>query len=413
MFYVDDHYYTLHDVEKQYEVFNETPEIRDCQNIRLAVCIKDMFEWITLCLYIRHKGGTVFPIHPSTPKDGAIQLAKASSCDVLFYGDLHSHSSIQLGSNRRDGEGALIQMSSGTTGAPKCIERTWKSIEEELTSYLSVLPLDHTTTSIVACPVTHSYGLISGVLACLKRGAEPVVITNMNPAYLIKKVKEQPYHLFYAAPTLLYMLSRFMRGERLFHYVMTSGTVIPSTWLKQLQNVSKKVFQQYGCSEAGCVAVHPDLQHASDMGYALPHVKIEAGEKESPTEILIHTYQKTISTKDLGYLQAGVLTFVSRIDDTINVAGLNVYPQEVENVLMNEPRIIEAVVYKKTNDLAGERVCAQFTSNELMDEKEVRDWCSRFLAPHQIPMEIKQVTEIEKLPNGKISRKKLAEMTAV
>jgi fatty-acyl-CoA synthase len=143
------------------------------------------------------------------------------------------------------------------------------------------------------------------------------------------------------------------------------------------------------------------------MGYPLPHVKVEAGDKQTPSEIIIHTSSQTIYTKDLGYLEAGVLSFLSRMDDTINVAGLNVYPQEVENVLMDEPRIVEAVVYKKQNKLSGERVCVQYVSTEPIEEMEVREWCRKFLAPHQIPMEFVPVQQIEKLPNGKVSRKKL------
>ncbi|MFD2214773.1 AMP-binding protein [Metabacillus endolithicus] len=407
MIYADDHYYTLHDVEKQYEFFDSIEQIRECQNKRLAVCLSDMFQWITLCLYIRQKGGMVFPIHPSTPQQGALRMATDASCHFLFYQSMHSMT--ELSSIEWEGEGGLIQMSSGTTGTPKCIERSWSSVEEELTSYVSTLSLDRFTTSIVACPVTHSYGLISGVLSCLKRGAEPVIITKMNPSYLLKKLNEHRNHIFYAAPTLLHTLSRLMGANQRFHYVMTSGTVIPAIWLESLKSVSTKVFQQYGCSEAGCVAVHTNLQQAWEMGYPLPHLRVEAGEMDAPSEIIVHTATNSVSTKDLGYVKDGILSFLARIDDTINVAGLNVYPQEVENVLMNEPRVIEAIVFRKQNNFTGERVCAQYVSEETIEEIDLREWCSKYLAPHQIPIEFERVSSIEKLPNGKVSRKKLAE----
>ena len=74
---------------------------------------------------------------------------------------------------------------------------------------------------------------------------------------------------------------------------------------------------------------------------------------------------------------------------------------------MDNPGIVEAVVYKKQNNLSGERVCAQYVSTEPIDDMEIREWCSKFLASHQIPIEFVRVHEIKKLPNGKVSRKNL------
>ena len=100
-----------------------------------------------------------------------------------------TNSFIELSNHPNNQEGVLVQMSSGTTGTPKCIERTWSSVEEEIESYVKTLPVDSLANSVVACPVTHSYGFICGVLACIRRGAKPVIITNSNPKYILKKAK--------------------------------------------------------------------------------------------------------------------------------------------------------------------------------------------------------------------------------
>jgi 3,4-dihydroxybenzoate---[aryl-carrier protein] ligase len=407
MLFVNDHYYTLDDLDRQYNLFDNNPLIKDCQNLRVAVCMSDVFQWLALCLYVRNKGGSIVPIHPSVPKEGAIRIASSAGSHLLLFENIHAP--IFLSENKNTNEGVLVQMSSGTTGAPKYIERTWDSIERELESYVSVLPADLNKTSIIACPVTHSYGLISGVFACLRRGAEPVILTNLNPKYVLKKLNDHPKHIFYGAPALLYTLTCLISEGRRFDCVMTSGTLMPSVWLESLKNVSNRVFQQYGCSEAGCVAFHPNVSNPREMGYPLPHVKVEAGYIHNPEEIIIHDSEKTVHTKDVGYIENGVLSFLARIDDTINVAGLNVYPQEVEDVLMENPSIIEVVVFKKTHSLSGERVCAQYVSSEFIEEMELREWCRNYLAPYQVPLEFIRVEEIEKLPNGKISRKKLGE----
>jgi 3,4-dihydroxybenzoate---[aryl-carrier protein] ligase len=405
MFYVNDQFYSVEDIEKQFERFDSLTHLREVNNRRLAICTDDVFQYIALCLYIRQKGGSLVPIHPATPKEGAVRIASSAGSHLLLFQSIDSF--IELSNHHNNQEGVLVQMSSGTTGAPKCIERTWSSVEEEIESYVKTLPVDSLTTSVVACPVTHSYGFICGVLACIRRGAKPVIISNSNPKYILKKLKEFPKHILYGAPALLYTLSQLMPINQQFDRVMTSGTVMPHNWLTSLREKSHQVLQQYGCSESGCVAIHPNLEDPKEMGYPLPHVKVSAGDKQSPSEIIIEFSTQTIHTKDLGYIENNVLSFLARMDDTINVAGLNVYPQEVENVLMDDPRILEAVVYKKQNNLSGERVCAQYVSTEHIEDRELREWCRKFLAPHQIPMEFVCVHEIEKLPNGKVSRKKL------
>ncbi|WP_281486443.1 AMP-binding protein [Lysinibacillus sphaericus] len=405
MFYVNDQFYTVENIEQQFDIYEGLSHLKECSNRRIAICTDDVFQYMTLCLYIRENGGSIVPIHPATPKEGAIRIASTAGSHLLLFQSIDTF--IELSNHSNNQEGVLVQMSSGTTGAPKCIERTWSSVEEEIESYVKALPVDAMTNSVVACPVTHSYGFICGVLACIRRGAKPVIITNSNPKYILKKLKEHPQHILYGAPALLYTLSRLLPIDQQFDRVMTSGTVMPHSWLTSLREKSNQVLQQYGCSESGCVAIHPHVEDPKEMGYPLPHVKVTAGDKQRPSEIIIETSTQTIYTKDLGYIEHNILSFLARIDDTINVAGLNVYPQEVESVLMDEPRITEAVVYKKQDNLSGERVCALYVSSEPIDTIELREWCRKFLAPHQIPIEFIFVHEIEKLPNGKVSRKKL------
>lgn len=55
MFYVNDQFYTVEDIEKQYEIYESLPHLRECNNRRLAICTDDVFQYITLCLYIRQK----------------------------------------------------------------------------------------------------------------------------------------------------------------------------------------------------------------------------------------------------------------------------------------------------------------------------------------------------------------------
>ncbi|NNU97018.1 AMP-binding protein [Anoxybacillus sp. EFIL] len=409
MLYINDRYYTEEDLKSYYTSFENIAALKNGGRLRIAVCTTNVLEWLALFFYIKGKGGSVVPIHASSPRQAAIRIAKKASSHLLI--DQSVSSIVHLSEAKLEEEGRLVQFSSGSTGAPKCIERTWLEVEKEVDEYVKRLPVGRETTPIIACPVTHSYGLISGVMTSLKRGIEPIIIASMNPKYILRKLREYPNHLLYASPSLLYSLvSLLTKGERL-HMVMTSGALMPSSWLASLRAVSDQVFQQYGCSEAGCVAIQLSVTHPQQMGIPLSHVRVRAGEIDRPSEIIVETENKTIHTNDLGYFaEDGTLHFVSRIDDVINVAGLNVYPQEVEDVLMEEPRVKEAIVYKKADLYAGERVCALFTSYSPVSEMELRKWCQARLAPYQIPVEWKEVIDIPKLANGKVNRKMLSEV---
>lgn len=410
MFLVNDQYYSKDVLQKQFRRFDQMNVLNDCRKKRIAVCTKNVFEALSLCLYIKEKGGSVVPIHAATPRDAAIRVAHKSMSHILLYGDFDSP--ILMINEKEEEQGVLVQMSSGTTGEPKCLERSWEDIQEEIESYNKSLPVDKGTKPIIACPTSHSYGLISGVLTALERNTPPIILTNLNPKYVLKKLIDTPNHLLYASPAFLHTLSMLSPQDFTFQYVMTSGMLISAKCLADLKSKSNRVLQQYGCSEAGCIAINPDVHDPSEMGFPLEHFKVSTGQgKNHPEEVILQGKRKTVHTKDIGYINdLGALCLLGRMDDMINVAGLNVYPQEVEEVILKAPNIQEVVAYKKPDAFAGERVCVQFVASAFVEESALREWCIKKLASHQVPVEYTQVEKIPTLPNGKVSRKLVGEM---
>ncbi|MCM3616042.1 AMP-binding protein [Sutcliffiella horikoshii] len=411
MFFINEDLYTNADLEKQYEQLDNLQIFQDCNKKRIAVCTSDLFEYLAICLYIRKKGGSLVPIHAATPRDAAIRLAHNCSCHILIYGTLRTP--ILLINDIEEKQGVLVQMSSGTTGDPKCLERPWEDIQLEMDAYNISLPVEKDTVALISCPITHSYGLISGVLSALERNNIPIILSNLNPRYVLKKLVENPNHLLYAAPAYLNILYKLSHPTFSFHYIMTSGTLISAKWLDEIAQKSKRVLQQYGCSETGCIAINPEVHSPEVMGFVLPHIQVKAGnDRNQPEEIIISGKQGGIHTKDFGYFnEVGSLCLLGRIDDMINVAGLNVYPQEIEEVILKSPEIQEVIAYKKPDEYAGERVCVQYVASAFIEESRLREWCVKQLAPHQIPVEFIQVEFIPKLPNGKISRKLVGEVS--
>ncbi|MBD9557494.1 MULTISPECIES: AMP-binding protein [Ensifer] len=376
---------------------------------RYAVCFSETVDWLALFFAIRKAGASVLPIHPGTPYPAARKLAIGAGCDRLFYNSLTAE--VLEPSDLLSAEGTLLQMSSGTTGAPKCVARNWTEIDAEIESYVATFREPEDMTPVVACPTTHSYGLICGILVALKRGQTPVIVNTANPKYLLKVLREIERPLLYSSPAILHTLARLTPAGEQIHATMTSGTLLPDPWFADIRAKSRFMFQQYGCSESGCIAINLDVTSAGDMGFVLPHLIAATGNTaEDAGEIVVSNGDGApIHTRDLGYRRAdGMLVFVSRLDDMINVSGLNVYPKDVEDAVMAMPAVTDAVAFRKADRFAGERVALLFSAEAPVAPQAVREWCSRHLASHQLPMEILQIDAVPRQANGKISRRDVA-----
>lgn len=417
LFFVDNTPYSRDDCARAVASLCQHPPLTQPAGLRLAVCLTDTFKWLALCLYLKENGGSVLPIHPGTPLSAARDLANRTGCNYLLHGDGGALEQCvpKPGAVNATPGGELIQLSSGTTGHPKTIARCWSDIDRELDSYVGQFTEVDGLTPIVACPVTHSYGLICGFLAGLRRGVVPRIVTNLNPRFILAALRDSPEHLLYAAPTLVALLVRMLPPEQAFHTVMLSGATLPAPLLETLNQRSHRVCQQYGCSETGCIAVATDVASAGLLGRVLPHLTVTTGDSAAaPKEIRVTINRDNgepsplLRTRDLGYLnEQGQLHFLARMDDTINVAGINVYPGDVEDVFLRHPDITDAVAYKQADHYAGERVCLRFVATDELDTERLRQWCRESLSPHQVPVLLEQVEQINRLPNGKISRRLL------
>lgn len=373
-----------------------------------ALCLLDPAEMIAAFLRIRSEGGSVMPLHPATPEQAARRQALKAGCKSLTFG---TSPAIPLEPDHphADFDHRLIQTSSGTTGEAKIISRSFIDIETEIKSYTTAFEAAADLTPVVACPVSHSYGLICGLLAGIARGAEPLVIAPDNPKYVLSMLGEVERPILYAAPAFLHVAARFLKNGETLHAAMTSGTLLPAPWFETIRNRTKTLFQQYGCSEAGVVAVNQDLRRAEVMGRPLPHLTVTAGAPSDPRPIVVETPSGPVNTCDLGHFDhEGLLHFDARLDDTIIVSGLNVYPREVEDVALSMPGVGDAVVFGLDDALAGGRVALLYEAATSTDEAALGNWCGARLAPHQRPREVRRVAEIPRGPTGKISRREIS-----
>ena len=118
-------------------------------------------------------------------------------------------------------------------------------------------------------------------------------------------------------------------------------------------------------------------------------------------------------TGDLGkFDEDGYLTIVDRKKDMIIAGGYNIYPVELDGVLMGHPKILEACVIGIPHEYRGETVKAFIVARkgETLTEDEVSNYCKKNLAAYKVPKIIEFIDELPKSAVGKILRRKLKEM---
>jgi long-chain acyl-CoA synthetase len=116
---------------------------------------------------------------------------------------------------------------------------------------------------------------------------------------------------------------------------------------------------------------------------------------------------------DMGCLdEDGYLKIVDRKKDTIIAGGYNIYPVELDGVLFDHPKILEAATIGVRDDYRGETVKAFVVvkEKETLTEEDVITYCREYLAPYKVPKSIEFVDELPKSAVGKVLRRKLKEM---
>jgi len=411
MLTINDHIYTSNDFDEQQDTYLSLSIIN--QHKTIAVCVKDNFTWLSLCYYFKSQQISVMPLHPSIPLDTAKRMAIKAQCSLLIYDDLTQFIELSTSQKIIDNAG-LIQMSSGTTGEPKAILRSWADIDIEINSYRQAFTDAETMIPVVACPISHSYGLICGVMVALARGQHLIIVTNINPKYLIKILLSCDRPLLYSSPVMLKGLISLWPNEGKIFAAMTSGSTMSEQTFEKISQKVEHLYQQYGCSEAGCISIGRSLKSSNDLGKPLPHITLDcSNDRQKPSEIIVSIKTalgaKQIHTQDLGYIDSkGSVCFLARLDDTIIVSGLNVYPGEVEDIILTYPQINDVVIFKIADPFAGERVCLQYVSHQTINPNLLRQWCSKHLAPFQVPQILQQVDNIARMANSKINRQQIA-----
>lgn len=345
-----------------------------------------------------------------------------------------------------------IQYTSGTTGFPKGAQLTHYGILNNAYFCGVNMNLSDKDSICIPVPLYHCFGCVLGTLTCVNFGI-PMVFPSefFDPEKTLSAVEKEKCTALYGVPT---MFIAELNLENFNSYDLTSlrtgviaGAPCPMELMKQLiekMNLTE-ITIGYGFTEASPLITQTRFNDPLEIkvgtvGTNIQNVKVKiinhnTGEElpyGKKGELCAHGFnamkgyykmpEKTAETIDKnGWMHTGDLAIVDergvyriagRIKDMIIRGGENIYPAEVEDFIMTNPKVEQVQVVGVKDKKYGEQVaCAiKLKENETWSEEDFKDWCKDKIATFKIPYYVKFVIEFPMTANGKIQKFKLKEI---
>lgn len=404
-------------------------------------------------------GRTVFPVDAALTAVEIKQLVKRADVDLIVADgsilprlDGAGTAIIELrklitGETGRDQPSAdrsadawLLLQSSGTTGGPKIVKRSGRSLDAVARNVAEAIGLRPDDRVVASVPLSHSYGIENGMLAPLFAGACALhhVVENHQPGrgFDPTLAVTSGATVLPGVPAMFEMIDRMQAGRGAIRLAYSAGATLPMELAQRLEaRDGLRLGQLYGSTEIGSVTFGP---HPGHVGLPMTGVDILILDPQHPDPSLTladgvegHVAVRSPSmfdrylgpdeltddsvvdgyflTGDLGCLGPdGALHITGRLKLLIDVGGVKVNPIEVERVLTSHPQIAECVVVPDPVSPTINRVKAVITAaNGQIDDRAIRSFLRERLAAHKIPRTFEVRDALPKSPTGKVLRQKL------
>jgi long-chain acyl-CoA synthetase len=350
-------------------------------------------------------------------------------------------------------ETAVVLYTSGTTGQPKGAELThFNMTVNAMASRDMILPLlgyavDARMVSLITLPLFHSTGQTAQMNAGLAGGFTLVLLPRFDPAAVLRVFVEEAVSYWVGVPTMFWLLLQHARQEALsvsraaasLKVCVSGGAPMPVQLLEDFERTfNVRVLEGYGLSETSPVACFNQVFQPSKPGtVGLPVAGCEirvvdgqdhpvpAGERgevvirghnvmkgyyKRPEETADALRGGWLHTGDIGVLdQDGFLSIVDRKKDLILRGGMNVYPRELEEVLLTHPAVSLAAVIGLPDPRLGEEIKAYVVlkPGAVLSEQELIDWSKEQMAAYKYPRSIEFRPSLPVGPTGKVVKRDL------
>ncbi len=349
-------------------------------------------------------------------------------------------------------EDALLMYTSGTTGKPKGAVLTHYSIVSSLQQLKDVIAFGSGDRFLMVLPLCHAAGIVA-MLQVVSWGATLVIHTRFDAAAVVRALQADRIAVTMMVPTMLQKCiaegadSSDTRFEALKLIVYGAAPIQESTVRRAMEVFGCDLAQRYGTTETFSLTWLGPTDHKRALeqqphllksaGRALPGTEVdivdsngetvpigEMGEIAARGPQLMRGYWNPESadveecssdwmrTGDVGYLDSdGYVYICDRAKDVIVSGGENIYPHEIEEVLVTNQNVKEAAVIGIPDASWGETVHAivMLADGATCTADQLIDYCHDRLAGFKVPHSVQFVAELPRNPGGKILKRELRE----
>jgi long-chain acyl-CoA synthetase len=335
---------------------------------------------------------------------------------------------------------AVIIYTSGTTGRPKGAMLTHRNLLANAESCFQIFHVGPEDVLLSALPLFHAFAAMVFLLLALRGGARIQLMERFLPANTLALMEESRATLFGGVPSMFGLMLQVPPESRprlaALRICVSGGAPLPpEVWTAFEQTYDVSLIEGYGLTEAApVVAVNPPygVRKPGSVGVPAPGVEVKLvdergrgvpvgtigelavrgdnvmkGYLNRPAETKAAIRSGWLFTGDLARAdEDGYLYIAGRKKELILVGGLNVYPGEVERVLVEHPAVLEAAVFGVPDATRGEAVWAAVVlrPDATATPRELQTFCRDRLADFKIPRGIDIRAELPKNALGKVMR---------
>ncbi|HDC8718898.1 TPA: medium-chain fatty-acid--CoA ligase [Escherichia coli] len=338
---------------------------------------------------------------------------------------------------------AAVLFTSGTEGLPKGVMLTHNNILASERAYCARLNLTWQDVFMMPAPLGHATGFLHGVTAPFLIGARSVLLDIFTPDACLALLEQQRCTCMLGATPFVYDLLNVLEKQpadlSALRFFLCGGTTIPKKVARECQQFGIKLLSVYGSTESSPHAVvnldDPLSRFMHTDGYAAAGVEIKVvddarktlppgceGEEASrgPNVFMGYFDEPELTARALdeegwyysGDLcrmdEAGYIKITGRKKDIIVRGGENISSREVEDILLQHPKIHDACVVAMPDERLGERSCAYVVlkapHHSLSLEEVVAFFSRKRVAKYKYPEHIVVIEKLPRTASGKIQK---------
>jgi long-chain acyl-CoA synthetase len=404
-------------------------------------------------LEIEHAVHLTAPVHAVADGEGTALLAARLGAehvtdldDASVVDDVLAHPSGSMpAAPVRDTDEAVLVFSSGTTGLPKAVRHTHRSIGHATVHWCTALGLGPDDRFQVATPPSHILGLLN-MLAAAAAGATVRLHRRFDLEESLHRIETERMTLEMAVAPIALAMANHPRLEdhdlSSLRYIMWGATPVTASVAETVTaRTGVRWLPAYGASELPVLAANPvddppawrldsaglpprgvELRVADlDTGATLPPGGIGEIQARSPSVMAGYLPEEATAeafadgwyrTGDVGWLEPeGWVHLTDRCKEMIKVRGFQVAPAELEAVLHGHPAVLDCAVFGVPDATAGEVPVAavQLDPRQQVTPRQLQQLVADSLATYKQLRHVVVVDAIPRLPSGKVLRRTLRE----